>query len=64
MELKVNAFFKGKMEISERKVTFAEDVKTDSGNSEKNSEPQIPLVHLHSQRALRKKIVLDGLNRV
>ncbi|KAK3918652.1 Putative RNA polymerase II subunit B1 CTD phosphatase RPAP2-like protein [Frankliniella fusca] len=64
MELKVNAFFKGKLEINERKVSFAEDVKTDSQEPEFSIEPQIPLVHLHSQRALRKRIVLDGLNRV
>lgn len=64
MELKINAFYKGKMEIDEKKVTFAQDVKTDSSDLRSDSEVQIPLVHLHAQRALRKRIVLDGLNRV
>lgn len=59
MNLKVKAYYEGKLEINERRVTFSED----AGNHSL-SEPQLPLVHLHSQRALRKRIVLDGLNRV
>lgn len=64
MELKVKAFYRGTLEVEEKKVSFAEDVKDNSKDGELDGEPQIPLVHLHSQRALRKKIVLDGLNRV
>lgn len=62
LELKVKAFYSGGMEIEEKKVTFAEDTKSTDNSGE--SQPQLPLVHVHSQRALRKRIVLDGLNRV
>ena len=61
MEIKIRAFYQGKTELDEKKVSFAEDVKVDSVDDDGQ---QIPLVHYHSQRALRKKIVLDGLNRV
>lgn len=64
MELKIKAFYSGNLELEEKKVTFAEDTKsTDADNSDER-QPQIPLVHLHSQRSLRKGIVLNGLNRV
>ena len=63
MELKIRAFYQGKMQVDEKKVSFAEDTKTKSKENQ-DDEHQIPLVHLHSQRALRKKIVLDGLNRM
>lgn len=63
MELKIKAFYGGKMETEDKKVSFELDVKTDS-KEDQDHQPQIPLVHLHAQRALRKKIVLGGLNRV
>lgn len=64
MNLKVKAFYRGKMEITDKKVSFVEGVKSESSDGTRDCEPHLPLVHLHSQRALRKRIVLDGLNRV
>ncbi|XP_034256029.1 putative RNA polymerase II subunit B1 CTD phosphatase RPAP2 [Thrips palmi] len=63
MELKIKAFYSGNMEMEEKKVSFAKDTISD-GNNIDECQSQIPLVHIHSQRALRKKIVLNGLNRV
>lgn len=61
MDLRVQAFYKGQLEVEPRKVTFSEDTKDES---EEQELPVLPLVHQHEQRALRRRLVLDSLNRV
>lgn len=57
MELKVKSFYKG-----DRIVQFDESDKAASECSE--PEPNLPLVDLHAQKALRRRIVIDKIKKV
>lgn len=59
MDLKVKMFYKGD------KVVRFEETEQNSSNSDDTfqHEPILPLVDLHAQKALRKRIVLDKLRR-
>lgn len=60
IELKVKQFYKG-----DTKVTFQEAEEKSVENNEENDRATVlPLVDLHAQRSLRRRIVLDKLNRV
>jgi hypothetical protein len=57
MDLKVRAYYQGK--------TVYEDAGSVSiSEMDSDSAPVLPLVDLHAQNALRRRIVLDGLNRM
>lgn len=56
MEIKVKSFYRG-----DKQVQFNE---TDTGGKVDNEFVVIPLVDQHAQKALRRRIVLDHLNRV
>lgn len=59
LEVKVKAFYKGQLEIEPPEVDKDKDIKEDE-------EPDIylPLVDTHAQNALRRRILLDKLNRM
>ncbi|XP_075230390.1 putative RNA polymerase II subunit B1 CTD phosphatase RPAP2 [Lycorma delicatula] len=57
MEIKVKSFYRG-----DKQVQFADNV---IDNDKIDKEPvTIPLVDQHAQKALRRRIILDNLNRV
>lgn len=59
IDLKVKQFYKGD------KVKFEETTEKDIKNNDENSRVTVlPLVDLHAQRSLRRRIVLDKLSRV
>lgn len=57
LDLKVKMFYKGD------KVVQFEETEPNSSNFTFQHEPVLPLVDLHAQKALRKRIVLDKLRR-
>lgn len=59
IELKVKQFYKG-----DSKVTFQEAAVKDTENIENSRAIVLPLVDLHAQRSLRRRIVLDKLSKV
>lgn len=58
MQLKVNMFFKGD------KVKFEESAGNVKEGEDSSHEPVLPLVDLHAQKTLRKRIVLDRMRKV
>lgn len=60
IDLKVKQFYKG-----DTKVTFEEATEKDIKNDKENNRATVlPLVDLHAQRSLRRRILLDKLSRV
>ncbi|KAI5734078.1 hypothetical protein M8J77_002156 [Diaphorina citri] len=59
MMIKVNEFYRG----DKRKVTFAEESQEEKEGDEIPT-PVIPAVDMHAQNALRRKILLDKLNKI
>lgn len=57
MQLKVNMYFKGD------KVKFAELASVKEADDDSSHDPVLPLVDLHAQKAIRKRIVLDRMRR-
>uniref|UniRef100_A0A1B6G0H1 RNA polymerase II subunit B1 CTD phosphatase RPAP2 homolog n=1 Tax=Cuerna arida TaxID=1464854 RepID=A0A1B6G0H1_9HEMI len=58
MDLKVRMFYRG-----DKQVQFEEPSNSES-EQVLNDEPVLPLVDLHAQKALRRRIVIDKLRRV
>jgi hypothetical protein len=56
MDLKVRAYYQGK-------TVYEDDDRISISETHDNSAPILPLVDLHAQNALRRRIVLDHLNR-
>lgn len=58
-DLKVRAYYQGKTKYEDAGSTSISICETDN-----DSAPVLPLVDIHAQNALRRRIVLDHLNRV
>jgi Fe-S cluster biosynthesis and repair protein YggX len=57
MDLKVKAYYQGK-------TVYEDEGNTNISETHSDSAPVLPLVDLHAQNALRRRIVLDHLNRM